>query len=237
MKIAICDDDQQQRERIQQYIKLSSIKCTDFEIVQFCCGEDLIKAYSENVTYDIIFLDIVMENLDGIKTADSIHKINTSALIIFISSYVQFVSETFRLHAFQFLIKPITRESFDREFERAVNQFYAQHRKLIFKTSCNTVAVEIKDIVYIEGYQHHLYVVTKNKNEYMVTGKLSEKEKQLLPFGFVRVHQSFLVNMDFIKSINDKNVVTTVGVTVEMSTRKKSQVLNLFNKYLVGQVI
>lgn len=82
-------------------------------------------------------------------------------------------------------------EEFNKEFKRVIKQYYTQHAKCIITRKNNTAALEIKNIVYIESYQRHLYVVTKDKEKYINAGKLNEKEKQLFPLGFVRTHQVF----------------------------------------------
>lgn len=237
MRIAICDDEKVQREQIQKYIETFRKEIPNMIIEQFCYGESLIETYKQGKRFDIIFLDIQMRNVDGIKTAEQIRQTDTSAIIVFITSFVQFVSEAFRQNAFQFLIKPVTQDSFNREFRRIIKQYCLNHQKYTIRNKNGIFALEIKSIVYIESYRHSLIFFTNNGEKYNTTGTISEKESQLAPLGFIRVHQGYLVNMDYIKSINEKDILTTVGITVEMSVRKKSQVLHEFNKYLLGRAL
>ncbi len=236
MNIAICDDELLQRQNIKKYIELNKI-VEPSEVFLFSSGEEIIPTLRYGRSYDIVFLDIQMKKINGIQTADVIHKYNESTIIIFISSYVQYVSEAFRLHAFQFLIKPVNQGDFDLEFERAVRQYYSQHKKYVISSKDSAVALNIKDIVYVEGYQRHLNIVTRDGGQYLDTGKVDDAEKKLAPLGFIRTHQGFLVNMDFIKDIREKDILTTTGMTVEMSVRKKSFVLKQFNRYLGAKML
>lgn len=65
--------------------------------------------------------------MDGIKAAEEIRKTDQNVIIIFVTSFVQYVSAAFRLNAFQFLVKPVSQSNFDREFERAINQYLTNH--------------------------------------------------------------------------------------------------------------
>lgn len=237
MTIAICDDEQQQREKLKNYIRLNKIEGLDISVDEFGSGEEMISSLQNEKIYDIVFLDILMKDIDGIRTAGVIHKYNQSAIVILISSYTNYVSEAFREHAFQFLIKPVSQDSFDKEFHRAVKQYYSQHQKYVIKLRDSTIALNFKNIVYIEGYQRHLNVVTNDGKKYVDSGKLIDKEKQLAPLGFVRTHQGFLVNMNYIKCVNEKDILTTTGSIIEMSSRKKSYVLKQFSQYLVGKML
>jgi len=235
MLIAICDDDKRERDRIEQYITdfRSNVPSFSFDIATFCSGEELICAYNEGACFDFLFLDIQMKDIDGIQAAQEIRKVNKYAIIFFISGFTQYVSAAFALNAFQFLIKPVKKEAFDREFRRALKKHLLTHKKYIIDLNQRAIVLEIKDILYIESTDHSV-IVHSERGQYTKHGKLSDEEKKLVSFGFVRTHQSFLVNMAYIAEITQTDVILSNGIKVMVSRRKRAEVMGCYNRYMTG---
>lgn len=233
MNIAVCDDEQAQNEKIAGYINRYRQKYSGLSVSKFLSGEELLHSCKMGNHYDFVFLDIQMQGSNGIETAQQLRVINSGALIIFISSFTKYVSSAFRLNAFQFLIKPVGENEFRREFDRAIQAFYRHHHKYIIGNQEKTDVLEIGNIVYIEGYHRHLSIQTRDQ-AYDKIGKLNDEEKRLAPLGFVRIHQGFLVNMAFIKTLESESICLTDGEKLPMSARKKPEVLRAFHCYLSG---
>jgi len=235
MRIAICDDEKRERESIAQYIAAyrNAHPAVPFEISAFSCGEELLAAYHEAKDFDFLFLDIQMKDIDGIQTAKEIRKTNKHAIIFFITGFTQYVSAAFTLNAFQFLLKPVKKEAFDREFGRALKQYFMEHQKYIIEIDSRTVALEIKDIVFLNSSDHYITIRTE-QGKHIKRGKLNDEEKTLTPYGFVRTHNSFLVNMAYIFEITQKEVILKNGSRAALSARKRADVIDSFNSFLVG---
>lgn len=233
MDIAVCDDEEFQRDIICGYITPFISKYKDMSVVRYDSGEALVEEY-KNKKYDIIFLDINMKEIDGIQTAKEIRKHDNNVIIIFITSFTKFISMAFTVKAFQFLVKPLSKESFNTEFERAIEQYNMNHYKYILKWESKMIVVELADVVYVEQYQRRLHICTKDGRVYNASGRIKEQEEKLYLHGFVRVHQGYLVNMAYIRSIYDREIMTTIDTVVPISMRRKKYLLNEFNKYLSG---
>ena len=115
MKIAICDDEiiciDRLRQLLQPYMEKESL-----EIDSFLSGEEFLYNSHGIEQYDIIFLDIEMFDVSGLDVAERLRSKGSNAIIIFITSYINYVSDTFRLGAFQFLVKPIEEKIFKYDF-------------------------------------------------------------------------------------------------------------------------
>ena len=238
MIIAICDDDAVERNIIEQYIVAhnddnSSLK---FDIHLFESGEDLIAAYKNGLVFDFLFLDIQMDGIDGIKTAQEVKRINKCVIIFFITGFARYVTAAFALEAFQFILKPVNKDAFDHEFQRALKKYHMEHKKYIIESYSSTIALEIKDIIYMESTDHYVNIHTEN-SKHIKRGKLDVEEKALTSYGFVRTHQRYLVNMAYIIEITQTEVVLQNGSHAQISTRKRSEVMNSFNIYLAGFTI
>jgi DNA-binding LytR/AlgR family response regulator len=233
MNIAVCDDEDFQRKIICDYIDFFRERYKDITVTQYDSGESLIKKYIKQ-KYDIIFLDINMRKMDGIETAREIRKLDDKAIIIFITSFTRFMSMAFTVKAFQFLVKPLNQENFNIEFERAIAQYNINYYKYVLRWGQSIDAIDLGDITYLEQYQRRLNIYLSDGSTRESNGRLNQEDIRLSMHGFVRVHQGYLVNLAYIKSIEEKTILLTTGERLPISVRKKKLLLNEFNKYLSG---
>ena len=230
MKIAVCDDEIKYRETIFEYLKQYKDKY-EFEKSEFQRAEELIEYSETNGSFDIIFLDIEMEGLNGVDAARTLKSLNEDVIIIFVTAYTRYISETFRIGAFQFLLKPIKEADFKVDFERAVNAYGQKHRKYTFKTKSGTQVLEYKDIYYIEVYARQIALYTKEKR-YSFQGKFSDIYEDLKDYGFSRAHQGYIVNLDKIVSVSGNEINLDNGAKVPLSRNLKKQLMQDLNRHI-----
>lgn len=233
MKVAVCDDEDTFREKLCEYLQPYLKKYPEILVSSFSCGHDILKAYEQGDSFDILLLDIQMEDLDGVEVAKRIRQKDKNIILIFITSYLSFISDTFRVGAFQFLVKPVNQSDFCRDFERAIEQYKIIHFKYVIKWLGETAALEISEIFYIEAYSRHLFIYTEN-DRFECIGKLSEEVKRLRSYHFVRCHQGYLVNMEYIKLIDKASILLKNSRQIPMSKYFAVQVKEAFNDYLLG---
>lgn len=232
IKVAICDDEQIHIDKINSLLK-DKISQYNLNITSYNNGESILEVLKTQEHFDIIFLDIEIGEKSGLNVAEYLHENSIDSIIIFITSHVSYVSDTFRLGAFQFLIKPINDIDFNKDFNRAIDLYKAKHEKYQIKWFSVSATVEYGKITYIESYNRHLFVHTNEQN-YECVGKLAEQEEKLKVYNFVKCHQSFIVNLALIKQITDNEIIFNDGKTVPLSRKYKKSVLDSFNLYLVG---
>jgi len=168
MRIAICEDEKIFQDVILEYLKPYLLEKSGLSIEVFSCGEDLLEKYRLGVRFDLVFLDVEMKKITGVEVGQTIKKIDNAVILIFITSYAQYVRNAFSINAFQYLLKPVMREVFDEEFDRALNSYKKMKFKYQIKYNNETNYIEVKDIVYIETLGRHLRVVTlDNSYEYV----------------------------------------------------------------------
>jgi DNA-binding LytR/AlgR family response regulator len=232
MNIAICDDMRVFCEDLHQML-MSCAHSGDITLVrEFERGEDLIDCYSASGAFDLLFLDIEMPGLSGLQVGQHIRKIDRDVIIIFVTSFNQYVFQSFAIEPFDYLLKPLDKKALESTLERALSKYRDQHQLVEVKSQRQIHLLEVKDLVCIERYRRHLIFYTKD-TKYEGIGKLDEYEKKLAPYGFLRCHQGFLVNMQYVQCISDNEIITTIRMTVPMSRRKKQTCLGEFNKYLM----
>lgn len=96
--------------------------------------------------------------------------------------------------------------------------------------------IDISKILYIEAYARHIMVYTL-EGVYKKVGKICEEEEKLTKYGFVRIHQGFLVNMMYIKQISQHEMILNNNISLEISFRRKKMVLLEYEKYLKNHAI
>ena len=236
MRIAICDD----IEEICNRIKCVLQKSTDNEtIICFSNGYNLIDSMLTE-SYDIVYLDIEMPGVNGIETAQKLQTINHSVIIIFVSSYSCYVTNAFRVNAFQFLLKDnLTDDDIIFEYQRARERYKKEHFKYCVNQKSGVSYVPINKIVCIESANRHLYIIFSDGTFLEYRGKLDKEEIKLLPYNFIRTHESFLVNISLINMIKgDSLIMNTVSKEkIPISRKYKENVLNEYNLFNMGYMI
>lgn len=233
LKIAICDDDTSIQETIANLIKIYCPKKWDFDIATYSSAEELLLDYNKPRFIDILFMDIEVGETNGIEIIEKIRQIDTDTIVIFVTSYMDYVAKAFRVGAFQYLCKPIKEIDFQKDFLRAINSFEAKHTVYEFKNNGQLTVIEYKDIVAVEIWNKKIKLHTNNEI-FVEDGRssITVKERQFEPYNFVRCHKSYLVNLHNISKIGKENILLFSGATIPLSRNYRNQVLTAFNIFL-----
>ena len=228
IRIAIVDDEKVIKEQIK---KLIEKKHTDCEIDTYGTGEDLLKADS---VYDIIFLDIQMDGMNGIDTARALRQKADNTVLIFITGVKEYVFDAFDVAAFHYLIKPIEEYKFSEVYACAVLEVGKRKQQtngqLFVKTRNRNATFNQSDILYIESRAKKVEIHTKTDTveAYAAIGEL---EKQLVG-SFYRCHRGYLVNMAFIIEYGNDSITLHNGETIILSKDKYSEFVKVYMRYL-----
>ena len=222
LNIAICDDDDLIAHQIESVLhNIGDEENVKIDTDVFYSGNDLVREISSGKKFDLIYMDIQMENGDGITAAKNIRKKDEDAMIIFISSYDRYVMELFRLDVFSFIRKPIDRDSF-----------------FSFKYKSQEYKVLSKEILYFESKARQINIHVRDGNKYVFNGKLLEVEKGLSSgkVTFLRIHQSYLVNYLLIKSRSKSNVTLINGEVLPISEDRQKEFSKEYGRLLRGEI-
>lgn len=230
MNIAICDDYEHDCMLIKKYCEESSIlvytKCTTF-----FSGNEILVAYKNGQRFDVVFLDVDMPEINGIKVGTSIRSYDKDVIIIFITSYPEFAIDAYDCEAFNYLLKPCNPQKLNDVLARAVDRLKLLHKYHNIKIRNQTLRLPISEIYYIECCRKHILYHLKD-DVIETTDKLSNVYDALLKYGFYQIHQGYIVNMAKIKRFDDYSVILEDGRDVMISVRKKAEVLIAYSKYV-----
>ena len=206
LRIAICDDEEYFQEYIKEIlINYQEDKGVFYEIDTFGSGKTMIESEIEIVQYKIVFLDISMDELDGILTAQKIRKISKDIFIVFVSAYVSYSLEGYKVNAVRFILKDnktfpaAIYECMDAIFEKI--NYKAVWKEFDFIGGKKKIPLD--QILYIESRLHKLefHMIGSDFQKYMLYGTLNKIEREFIEADFLRIHQSYLVNMKYIETI------------------------------------
>lgn len=217
--IAVCDDIPLEcadiAKQIETILKQSN---ADFIIKKFFGGLELIQSRE---SFDIIFLDIKMPNINGMELAKKIRKQGRQSLIIFITSASEYVFDAFDVEAFQYLLKPIQNDKLKNVLEKATKkmQIDANIDFLMISANRQIQKVFLKDILYIESIGRIIKIHCNNGTleTYEQIGILEDKLSDKF---FFRCHKCFLVNLNFVDAFNKTEVRLENGEKIMLAKRR-----------------
>ena len=237
MKFAICDDNFQYRKQLKEYFDETETK--NLECETFNSGEDLIFAYEKNhADFDAIFLDMEMEKINGIETANIIRSFDKHVIIVFITSHTKYMQKSFECEPFRFLIKPVDFEDIKKVTNEVVKKLTQNRTTFVFTNKRDTIRLFCDDIIYFECQLHKVLIHTKD-NTYKISGTISGIYKNIDRSNFFKIHSSYIVNLSFVKTIKGNDIeLYDCEKTLPVSRANKKELLSaLFNlkerKYLI----
>lgn len=227
LRIAICDDDIKFTGQLENLVIQESRKLgirTETEV--FSDGKTLLKSIQNGDIYELIFIDIEMKQIDGITAARRIRETDQTVLLIYVSGYDKYLKELFEVEPFRFLSKPINHAQFARYFKESCERIGKTDVFYQFSFNKEIQKVSVKDIVYFESNNRIVYIHLKDGSDEHFYGKLNniEKELQASRQYFLRIHQSFLVNYNYVKKMTFYNItITYMGKDTELKISEDRQ--------------
>lgn len=240
IQVAICDDDVLFTGVLEKLLKEEALsKGIEIEIDVFFDGTMLEKYVCQGNSFDLIYLDIEMVHKNGIETARHIRIVDKSVLLIYISGYEQYLKELFEVEPFRFLSKPLENEKFSRYFQDASQRISENNVYYEFSFNKEIKKVALKDVIYFESRNRIIYIFLRNGQEEHFYGKLNEVEKELngKKHRYLRIHQSYLVNYDYVRKMNFSNLVlenngklTTLQISEGRQKKIRKQLCNFASR-------
>lgn len=232
LRIAVCDDEKFYREKINTLLKkYLSERHFDGGIDIFCSGEEFLAQSENSIKYDIVFLDINMEQTDGIEAAKKIRMFHSDTYIVFVTAFIKYVLDGYKVDAVRYIMKDTLNtaipECMDAIFQKM------QVRQVSFSFMEGERRLYTDNLLYVESKKHKLIFFYQEEKlmGYQMYEKLDHIEKELAPYGFLRIHKSYLVNMRHIRRINNYMAVLSTGEELPVPRIRYQAVKQKFVEY------
>ncbi|RRJ67116.1 DNA-binding response regulator [Paenibacillus oralis] len=236
--IAICDDDIQVTELVERLIlEISNSISNKVEVTTFYSGTRFSKAIQNGCPFDIIFMDIEMDGMNGIKAGHLLRADDGNDLVrlIYISSHEQYHVQLFDVQPSGFIKKPIQPELFKHKLLSTMQKVIRKRQLgirnfLPVQQKGKEVLVPYREIMYLESRIRKVHLYTRmDRIEYYST--LNKEENKLPSSDFIRIHQSYIVNFYFIREISYKKVTLITGLELPISMKNSASVKQNYLKF------
>ena len=231
MRIAICDDLKECRLSVkcytEEYFKLRHM---EYSIDEFKTGDDLLRA-DEN--YDILFLDIELGDSNGIAVAKEIQKKCKNTVILVVTAYHQYLDDAMDLQVTRYIDKPATQKRIFSALDKALSVINESIITLRMKDS-QVARLKASDIIYTEAKLKGVFIYTK-ETVYRVKETMKQLRSMLAASYFAVPHNSYIVNMNHIKSFQRNEITLTQpyeDIRISVATRKQAEFKRRFLDFI-----
>ncbi len=223
--------------------EVKSIKSLEWELEKFNEDVRIKKTFTDTVQardylneheVDFIFLDIEMPKIDGFEFLEHFDHRNFD--VIFVTAYDQYAIKAIKAQAFDYLLKPVDHEELkvliDKMLSKKEKEQIDQNlnNKIQVAVDQNIRLIDPEGIIYCQSDGNYCHIHLASGESHLISKKLKYMEEKLDKYPFMRVHNSFIVNLNEVREINKKDslIILNDGTSVPISRSKKDKLFNLF---------
>ena len=210
LQIAVCDDNIDELSNMVQLVDLyRTSKHLSCEYAVFSNGFELVSALEKGTRFDIYCLDMIMPGFMGIDVAKEIRGFDKTAPILFFTSSPEFAFESYSVKAINYVLKPITKEKLFFTFDEMLERIKVEENDdvVIVKSNEGIQKILISNLVFAEVIGRNVLYHLRSGKVVECTEPFSSVCDNLLKYGcFIRPHRSYLVNMQYVDTIENRQM-------------------------------
>lgn len=225
MQILVCDDNPYMVNRlfdlIQHQISLQGISST-FSIVSNT--DDLHNL--DYTAFDLAFLDVDMGEYNGVDLARKLHAARPDAVIVFVTNFIEYAPSGYEVNAFRYVLKNTLEETLPEIILLALDEYKKRHRVVSFPMASENIDVPVENILYLESNHRTMimHLINHPRKDFHFYASITLMEDALSPIGFLRVHKSYLVNMEYIEILQYGKVRLKNSVELPVSKNNYTEI-------------
>jgi len=230
VNIAICDDSADDMETVRRFL-VEHFENNGFvgDISTFSSGEALLSAFKPGA-FDVVFLDIFMGGLTGMKTAEKMRQADPNFALVFITSSENHAVNAFTLRANGYVTKPIMKEPLAAALLQCRSVFLRNARFVEVTSNRQNIRIPIIKIYYIEVYNHD--VLFHTLDGVIKTSTPLNRIEIEVGGTFLRCHRSYLVNMNYVTDIGEQGVVMSDNTIVPLRQQGRAEIREAYADFI-----
>ncbi|MGI6230299.1 MAG: LytR/AlgR family response regulator transcription factor [Tractidigestivibacter sp.] len=235
-RILMVEDDEAEadslRHSLERYARENKL---EFQITWTRTALDIS---TDSTKYDLIFMDIGLPGINGMEAATLIRTYDPETPIIFVTNLAQYAVRGYEVDALDFVLKPVSYYNFKMRMDKAMRVIKRSAGKSIVVSAHDGLRVILtSELVAVEISNHSLvYHLAGDEDPIVVRGSLSKVEDELVDAPFVRISNSCLLNMAYVRTVKGSEVHTTTGDVYYFSRSKRHAAIDKIAKYLGGSI-
>ncbi len=231
MDIAIIEDSGQELSLLERYLQSYLSNRQVYRVIDTYTSGDAFLENWPSKSYDLIFLDILMDGISGIEVARKIRETDSECLLIFISSSKEYALQGFEVRAFDYLLKPLSEERFQRTMDLCHNELAKHIRYIEVKESRTLVKIPLGEIIYTDYYNHYIQIHTSTRlirsyQQFDVFSPLLLCYPQ-----FLCCYRNCIVNMDHVASVDKHDFIMENGERVPITRGNRNAIYQQYADY------
>lgn len=237
LRIGICDDTQTDIIHLEKHIKhyMASYNI-EFEIESFRSGAALLQAQKEQ-PFHILLLDIELPEINGMMVARYLRdELYDDVFIVFVTSYPQYMQESFDVQPFQFLTKPVSYTKIEKLLSDIIHRYKHSHiTKIVIDSHGKEHLIPVNNILYIQAVKGEKRYLEYHLIDAILTGEgtIQDWENRLSDHDFCSPYRGYLVNIRHIQTIQPSNIVIANGTLIPISRRKVTTLQQLYANRII----
>ncbi len=236
LSFGICDDNLHfaavLMKKLHELCALHLPERVDCRILpSFGCADDVM-TFMKSQQINVLFLDIDMPKVNGFRLAEHISANYPETIIIFVSSYEDFVFSSFEYSPFRFLRKSHLTEELPLTFKKVIDKCLLEKETLSFVSTDGEQLLRAKDIILFEAQKNYYVVKTTSPTSYKCRGTLGSVEESVKNFDFYRVNSSYIINLEHMAKVENDFVTMKTGEVISISRNKSTLFKSEYMQYL-----
>lgn len=235
-QIFFCDDDAEASAIYLPKIKAAfKTYLEHVDITAFRSPSRLLEHIRNGNSCDLLFIDIDMPEMSGIDLCRKLQAQGYSIPVVFLSNMEERVYETFEFPTVFFLRKRFFTNELQKVVRRALQETARKRETVLLNAGTQSYRLAVSDVKYLEIMDQMLTVFMVN-GQIVLRYKMENAERLLLPYGFLRVHKSYLVNYNYIHSIQREELSLTDGTRIPVSRRRYQALQDAFLRLTINEI-
>ncbi len=238
--IGICDDEEMHRQHLRQLCeRFFEEHSQKYELIEFQSGEEVL-AYpaaesDANPKLHLLFLDVEMGGIDGMEVLNKLEHAHWVWRIVFVTSHAELVWDSFSIKTLGFARKPVTYQQIEKWINIAIRE-NKENVALEYTEGAQQGYVALEDIYYLEAAGNYTYLYTEESSK-LINDNLKQWLQKMEQMPMVRIHKSYLINIQHVQKWESTKVTLTNGVQLAVGRQYAKEAKKVYLSFIKKQAM